>query len=113
MSQINAEFESVDLAELAARNVRYKFEGVQKIRIRYHAGAQEDERLFVPAFSSTGTAGYPNEVGVGGYYQAVGAETERIRSAILMIDAGEDSTKRIAAYLRGLGGINIKISEGR
>ena len=33
------------------------------------------------------------------------------RSSLLLVDAEERSAERIAAYLRGLGGLGIKISE--
>ena len=117
MSQmVSAEFESVDLAELAARNVRYKFEGVSKIKIRYRAMEHEEYHFITPVVFTNITYGngYIDAYGAGAlYYKEPNNETEESQTGTLMIEAEAVSAKRIASYLRGLGGIKIKISDAK
>lgn len=114
MSQmVSAEFESVDLAELAARNVRYKFEGVSKIKIRYRAMEHDNYHFITPLVANnTYSNGYMDAYGAGAlYYKEPNNETEESQTETLMIEAEAVSAKRIASYLRGLGGIKVKISD--
>ncbi len=110
---ISAEFESVDMAELAARNIRYKFEGISKIRIRYSSYGNHDEIFSLPvsAVNNTIGVGFPQVYEDEMYRDTFRESAEFNRSSLLLVDAEERSAERIAAYLRGLGGLGIKISE--
>lgn len=110
---ISAEFESVDLAELAARNIRYKFEGISKIRIRYPSIEGEDGVLSFPvvAVNNTLGVGFPQTYEDEGYDGPQPQEREQSRASILLVEAEADTAERIASYLRSIGGLGIKISE--
>lgn len=109
---ISAEFESVDLAELAARNIRYRFEGITRIRIRYRAGSGEyDTSIPVAVANNSLGVGFPQAYDSVLYYDTPQTEIDQNRSSLLLVEAGERSAERIAAYLRGLGGLGIKISD--
>ncbi len=110
---ITAEFESVDLAEMAARNIREKFEGITKIKIRYPSMGEGGGYISFPVASVNHPMGVGFPSGNDGilYDFEQHHEAEQNRSSILLVEAREDSAERIAAYLRGLGGLGIKIKK--
>ncbi len=110
---ITAEFESVDLAEMAARNIREKFEGITKIKIRYPSIGEGGGYISLPVASINNPmgAGFPRGNDGILYDLEQRHEVEQNRSSILLVEATEDSAERIAAYLRGLGGLGIKIKK--
>lgn len=110
---VSAEFDSVDMAELAARNVRYKFEGISKIKIKYRS-IEDNSYLVLPSASAmNGTLGldYPQSYGAIAFDGEEHTEADENRSSRLLIEASDHSSARIASYLRGLGGIGIKVTD--
>ena len=107
---VSAEFDSVDMAELAARNIRYKFEGISKIKIKYR-NIGDDGYLAQPSAAAPGSAW---DMSVSQNSDTDGhTEADENRASRLLIEVSAASASRVAAYLRGLGGIRIKTSDIR
>ena len=112
-----AEFSTMDFAELAARNVRQKFEGISKIKIKYryqqNDGYNDMEYVISPQNTTSGwnfTNNYP-QLFTATYH--LGTEENfghRLESSI-HVYADEAVADRIAGYLRAAGGLSVKISE--
>ena len=112
---VSAEFETVDLAELAARNIRYKFDGITKIKIRYYAPEDDDSFFIAPVSGDYGIFGSNS---MSTYHAAAVShgkdrETEQKQTGTLIVEARTEDIKRISSYLRSLGGISVKISNDR
>ena len=114
-----AEFDSVDLADLASRRVR-SIDGILEIEVvpNRFAGKDRGDRFIVPYLAPTGTSTtMTGFAGVASIYESGldirnddAPETERRQDAELRTEVGsERSAKAAAAVLRNTGGRNVRI----
>lgn len=110
------EFGSMDFAEIAARNVRHKFEGISKIKIKYKHldkdGYNDMEYVILPPSSFTNGSfgtGFPQSY-TAVTYQADREPSNLNQTSSVSVYADNTVAGRVASYLRGLGGLGVKIS---
>lgn len=134
LKTITANFETVDLAEWAARNIKEHFIQVKSITIRYRnvpdvhdvqdSDVDQSETTALLAATAMGSGmgtafagGYPGFLPIGGktFMQVADTagnhpnrpEIERSTESKLLIKASESQAKQIEAHLRSLGGLHI------
>lgn len=120
---ITAEFESVDMADLASGRVR-DIPGVSNIEVlrnRFAAQAEDENVTATPFIASGAGWSYTNGMGAGPFYTIpfsldFGAgndeyfEPARRRDALLKVEVNSENTaKRVSSLLRSIGGRGITI----
>lgn len=111
-----AEFATMDFAEMAARNVRHKFEGISKIKIKYKHldkdGYNDLEYVILPPSTLTNGSfgtGFPQSYAAIAYH--ADREPDNLdHTSSVSVYADNIVAGRVASYLRGLGGLSVKIS---
>lgn len=112
-----AEFDTMDSAELAARNIRNKFEGISHIKIRYKFveddGYNDMEYVLLPpaAFSNGSFANSFPQSYTATWHRTGEAGDGIGRESTINVYTNELAAERIAGFLRAMGGLSIKISD--
>lgn len=113
--RVLGEFESYDLAEIAAVKVKNRYPGTGRFSIKFLNGEQMQKQKFeeytVPAMFEplNGAAGGASE-----FWNTQGAgqkEPEYLenRAVILSLDASDETAQDISGFLTALGGLNIAV----
>lgn len=115
---ITAEFDSIDIATIAARNVTQRVKGISEVKISYKnsygEGAKEQlfSDFFIPQNFMSGvivneSVNYPVN------YNAVNEKRQRndditTKYVIVEIKTSNENARNIKSNLRAYGGLNIK-----
>lgn len=133
LKTITASFDTVDLAELAAKNIKTHFNQVKAITIKYKNYPESGERHQIhsenlkPSASMTALSAANYNILSNGplpgylpggvdnfaqtrYSQSDVPEIETTTESHLIIKASEDEIHKIESHLRGMGGQQILIS---